>query len=53
MAFTDPLLDVDVSGQMAAHAAVEMGLTQARLFRLPRFRHFSIGFTSNALRVFG
>lgn len=30
MAFTDPLLDVDVSGQMAAHGAVEMGLTQAR-----------------------
>ena len=31
MPFTDPALDVDVSGQMAGHAAVEMGLTQARL----------------------
>ena len=30
MPFTDPTLDVDVSGQMAGHAAVEMGLTQAR-----------------------
>jgi hypothetical protein len=30
MPFTDPELDVDVSGQMAGHAAVEMGLTQAR-----------------------
>ncbi len=28
MPFTDPTLDVDVSGQMAGHAAVEMGLTQ-------------------------
>ena len=30
MPFTDPALDVDVSGQMAGHAAVEMGLTQVR-----------------------
>ena len=34
MPFTDPELDVDVSGQMAGHAAVEMGLTQARVYAL-------------------